>query len=83
MKKRRSIYEPKIDNFTRAHCKIGSQVAYRPTFAMSSLIGTCVEIDGDYIHIDNGLMVYRKCHLGYVTVVFADGVQNGGEIKDL
>jgi hypothetical protein len=83
MKKRRSLSEPKIDNFTRTHCKIGCQVAYRLPFALSSLIGNCVAIEGDYIHIDNGLMVYKKCHLGYVTVIFAEGVKNGGEIKEI
>lgn len=80
MKKKKSIHEPSINNFIRMHCKIGSQVAYRPRFAQSSLIGNCVEINGDYITIDNGVRTYNRCHLGYVSVVFSEGIENGGEI---
>ena len=83
MKKKKSMYEPKIDNFTKMHCQIGRQVAYRPRFAKSSLIGTCVDINEDYITIDNGFRTFNKCHLGYVTVVFNEGVENGGDVAEI
>jgi hypothetical protein len=83
MKKKKSIHEPKIDNFTKMHCQVGKQVAYRPRFAKSSLIGNCVEVNGDYITIDNGTRTFNKCHLGYVTVIFAEGIENGGDVGEV
>ena len=72
---KKASYKPKVGIFIRMHIKVGKKVAYRPLFADGTIIGICSEIDGDYISIDTKTQSFKKCHLAYCIIIFADGIE--------